>query len=123
VGARRLARDRLLAADGKDEAGISGRGYVFGRHGPARRPTAIHLLRPADDLLKGVGPNGWRRRKSRTVCYSIRPCRRSRSSASGEHGLVKPHAFRVARERREGLAEELQAFVRGRSNRTSIRAR
>src|SRR2546429_7645108 len=32
----------------------------------------------------------------------------------GEHGLVKPHAFVVARERREGLAEELQAFVRGR---------
>src|SRR5204863_7249895 len=30
----------------------------------------------------------------------------------GEHGLVKPHAFVVVREGREGLAEELRAFVR-----------
>src|SRR5438067_1306773 len=37
-----------------------------------------------------------------------------RGPAGREHGLVKPHAFVVARERREGLAEELQAFVRGR---------
>jgi acyl-coenzyme A synthetase/AMP-(fatty) acid ligase len=29
----------------------------------------------------------------------------------GEHGLVKPHAFVVAKEVRDGLAEELQAFA------------
>jgi benzoate-CoA ligase len=29
-------------------------------------------------------------------------------------GLVKPHAYVVARERRDGLAAELQAFVRER---------
>src|SRR5437660_11975521 len=29
-------------------------------------------------------------------------------------GLTKPHAFVVANERRDGLAEELQAFVRER---------
>src|SRR5207244_104454 len=32
----------------------------------------------------------------------------------GEQGLVKPHAFVVANVRRDGLAEELQAFVRER---------
>ncbi|PYO80848.1 MAG: benzoate-CoA ligase family protein, partial [Gemmatimonadetes bacterium] len=32
----------------------------------------------------------------------------------GEHGLVKPHAFVVVKEPRQGLAEELQAFVRER---------
>src|SRR5256885_4406407 len=36
------------------------------------------------------------------------------SDLVGAGGLTKPHAFVVAQERREGLAEELQAFVRER---------
>src|SRR5881397_1710078 len=55
VGARRLTCDRLLAADGEDEAGIPGRVVRLGRYGPARRRRLFHLLRPGRRPAQGVG--------------------------------------------------------------------
>jgi len=68
----------------------------------------------ADDLLKVSGK--WLAPQEVENCLLQHPAVHEVAVVGivGEHGLVKPHAFVVARERREGLAEELQAFVRGR---------
>ena len=68
----------------------------------------------ADDLLKVSGK--WLAPQEVENCLLEHPAVQEVAVVGvvGEHGLVKPHAFVVARERREGLAEELQAFVRGR---------
>src|SRR5437762_3552880 len=68
----------------------------------------------ADDLLKVSGK--WLAPQEVENCLLQHPAVQEVAVVGivGEHGLVKPHAFVVARERREGLAEELQAFVRGR---------
>src|SRR5467141_3639958 len=68
----------------------------------------------ADDLLKVSGK--WLAPQEVENCLLEHPAVQEVAVVGvvGEHGLVKPHAFVVARERHEGLAEELQTFVRGR---------
>src|SRR5881409_2858883 len=77
-------------------------------------PTAISPTAAGPTTCSRCRANGWRRRKSRTVCYSIRRCTRSPLSASWGSTGSSSHTPSWSRERREGLAEELQAFVRGR---------
>ncbi len=68
----------------------------------------------ADDLLKVSGK--WLAPQEVENCLLQHPAVKEVAVVGvvGEQGLLKPHAFVVAQELREGLAEELQAFVRER---------
>src|SRR5438874_13354821 len=68
----------------------------------------------ADDLLKVSGK--WLAPQEVENCLLQHPAVQEVDVVGivGEHGLVKPHAFVVASGRREGLAVELRALVRGR---------
>ncbi len=68
----------------------------------------------ADDLLKVSGK--WLAPQEVENCLLQHPAVKEVAVVGvvGERGLVKPHAFVVAKVLRDGLAEELQAFVRER---------
>src|SRR6266566_1664378 len=61
MGARRLARDRVLAADGQDAGGVPRRVVRLGRPDPSRWRRLLHLLRPRRRFVEG------RRQMARTA--------------------------------------------------------
>src|SRR3989442_9869663 len=67
-----------------------------------------------DDMLKGSGK--WLSPQEVENCLLRHPAVKEVAVVGvvGAGGLTKPHAFVVANERRDGFAEELQAFVRER---------
>jgi benzoate-CoA ligase family protein len=68
----------------------------------------------ADELLKVSGK--WLSATEVEGCLLLHPAVAQVAvvGVADANGLVKPHAYVVPRERRDGLAEELKAFVRGR---------
>jgi benzoate-CoA ligase len=68
----------------------------------------------ADELLKVSGK--WLSATEVESCLLLHPAVAQVAvvGVADASGLVKPHAYVVARERRDGLAEELKAFVRDR---------
>jgi len=98
----------------KTKQGFRGEWYVSGdmvRRDPDGYFTYCGRV---DDLLKVSGK--WLAPQEVENCLLQHPAVKEVAVVGvvGEHGLVKPHAFVVAKERREGLGEELQAFVRER---------
>src|SRR5436190_9285959 len=98
----------------KTKEGFRGAWYVSGEMVRRDPDGYFTYCGRADDLLKVSGK--WLAPQEVENCLLQHPAVQEVAVVGivGEHGLVKPHAFVVARERREGLAEELQAFVRGR---------
>jgi benzoate-CoA ligase family protein len=68
----------------------------------------------ADELLKVSGK--WLSATEVESCLLLHPAVSQVAvvGVADANGLIKPHAYVVARERRDGLAEELKAFVRDR---------
>jgi benzoate-CoA ligase family protein len=68
----------------------------------------------ADELLKVSGK--WLSATEVESCLLLHPAVAQVAvvGVADANGLIKPHAYVVTHERREGLAEELKAFVRGR---------
>jgi len=98
----------------KTKQGFRGEWYVSGdmvRRDPDGYFTYCGRV---DDLLKVSGK--WLAPQEVENCLLQHPAVKEVAVVGvvGEHGLVKPHAFVVAKERRDGLGEELQAFVRER---------
>jgi benzoate-CoA ligase family protein len=98
----------------KTKQGFRGEWYVSGdmlRRDPDGYFTYCGRV---DDLLKVSGR--WLAPQEVENCLMQHPAVEEVAVVGvvGEHGLVKPHAFVVAKTRRDGLAEELQAFVRER---------
>jgi len=98
----------------KTKQGFRGEWYVSGdmvRRDPDGYFTYCGRV---DDLLKVSGK--WLAPQEVENCLLQHPAVTEVAVVGvvGEHGLVKPHAFVVAKELREGLGEELQAFVRER---------
>src|SRR5438094_22666 len=98
----------------KTKQGFLGEWYVSGDMVRRDADGYFTYCGRADDLLKVSGK--WLAPQEVENCLLQHPAVHEVAVVGivGEHGLVKPHAFVVARERREGLAEEQQAFVRGR---------
>jgi len=98
----------------KTKQGFRGEWYVSGdmiRRDP--EGYVIYCGR-VDDMLKVSGK--WLSPQEVENCLLRHPAVKEVAVVGvvGAGGLTKPHAFVVAQERREGLAEELQAFVRER---------
>jgi benzoate-CoA ligase family protein len=98
----------------KTKQGFRGEWYVSGdivRRDPDGYFTYCGRV---DDLLKVSGK--WLAPQEVENCLLQHPAVQEVAVVGvvGEHGLVKPHAFVVAKALRDGLAEELQAFVRER---------
>jgi len=98
----------------KTKQGFRGEWYVSGDMVRRDADGYFTYCGRADDLLKVAGK--WLAPQEVENCLLQHPAVREVAVVGvvGEHGLVKPHAFVVARERRDGLAAELQAFVRDR---------
>src|SRR5437870_7673371 len=98
----------------KTKQGFLGEWYVSGDMVRRDADGYFTYCGRADDLRKVSGQ--WLAPQGVENCLLQHPAVQEVAVVGivGEHGLVKPHAFVVARERHEGLAEELQAFVRGR---------
>src|SRR2546425_13354312 len=98
----------------KTKQGFLGEGYVSGDMVRRDADGYFTYCGRADDLLKVSGK--WLAPQEVENCLLQHPAVQEVAVVGvvAAHGLVKPHAFVVAKERREGLAEELQAFVRER---------
>ncbi len=98
----------------KTKQGFRGEWYVSGdmiRRDPEGYVTYCGRI---DDMLKVSGK--WLSPQEVENCLLRHPAVKEVAVVGvvGAAGLTKPHAFVVANERRDGLAEELQAFVRER---------
>jgi benzoate-CoA ligase family protein len=98
----------------KTRQGFRGEWYVSGDMVRRDSEGYFTYCGRADDLLKVSGK--WLAPQDVENCLLQHPAVEEVAVVGvvGEHGLVKPHAFVVVKERRDGLAEELQAFVRER---------
>jgi acyl-coenzyme A synthetase/AMP-(fatty) acid ligase len=98
----------------KTQWGFRGEWYVTGDL-VSRDPEGYVTYRGrGDDLLKVGGK--WLAPQEVEGCLLQHPAVAEVAvvGVGDASGLTKPHAFVVARERREGLAEELKAFARAR---------
>ena len=115
LGARRLARHRLLAAHGEDcRRAFAASGTCRATDSPdggrLRRPTAVAATRCSRWRGSGCAPSEV---ENCLLCHPlVEEC--VVVGVVDEHGLTKPHAFVVPRENPPELAEELQEFVRTR---------
>jgi len=98
----------------KTKQGFRGEWYVSGDMVRRDADGYFTYCGRADDLLKVSGK--WLAPQEVENCLLQHPAVKEVAVVGvvGEHGLVKPHAFVVVKEPRQGLAEELQAFVRER---------
>ncbi|PYO41832.1 MAG: benzoate-CoA ligase family protein [Gemmatimonadetes bacterium] len=98
----------------KTKQGFRGEWYVSGDMVRRDADGYFAYCGRADDLLKVSGK--WLAPQEVENCLLQHPAVKEVAVVGvvGEQGLVKPHAFVVANVRRDGLAEELQAFVRER---------
>jgi acyl-coenzyme A synthetase/AMP-(fatty) acid ligase len=98
----------------KTQQGFLGEWYVSGDMVQRDADGYFSYCGRADDLLKVSGK--WLAPQEVENCLLQHPAVKEVAVVGvvGEHGLVKPHAFVVAKEVRDGLAEELQAFARER---------
>src|SRR5438128_2143413 len=98
----------------KTKQGFLGEWYVSGDMVRRDADGYFTYCGRADDLLKVSGK--WLAPQEVENCLLQHPAVKEVAVVGvvGEQGLVKPHAFVVANVRRDGLAEELQAFVRER---------
>src|SRR5438034_3096941 len=87
-------------------------------------PTAISPTAAGPTTCSRCRANGWRRRKSRTACYSTRRCRRSRLSASwGSTGSSSHTPSWSQGSGAKGWPKSCKHSCGAGSNRTNIRAR
>src|SRR5213596_2303258 len=98
----------------KTKQGFLGEWYVSGDMVRRDADGYFTYCGRADDLLKVSGK--WLAPQEVENCLLQHPAGKEVAVVGvvGEHGLGKPHAFVVVKEPRQGLAEELQAFVRER---------
>lgn len=98
----------------KTKHGFRGEWYVSGDIVRRDADGYFTYCGRADDLLKVSGK--WLSPQEVENCLLQHPAVKEVAVVGvvGEQGLVKPHAFVVVNVRRDGLAEELQAFVRER---------
>jgi benzoate-CoA ligase family protein len=98
----------------KTAAGFRGEWYVSGDLIRMDADGYVTYGGRADELLKVSGK--WLAPQEVESCLLQHPAVQEAAvvGVADGAGLVKPHAFVVARERREGLADELKAFVRSR---------
>src|SRR5437667_371762 len=98
----------------KTKQGFRGEWYVSGDMVRRDADGYFTYCGRADDLLKVSGK--WLAPQEVENCLLQHPAVKEVAVVGvvGEHGLVKPHAFVVVKEPHQGLAEELQAFVRER---------
>ena len=98
----------------KTKRGFRGEWYVSGDMVRRDADGYFTYCGRADDLLKVSGK--WLAPQEVENCLLQHPAVKEVAVVGvvGEQGLVKPHAFVVAKVHRDGLAEELQAFVRER---------
>src|SRR5881397_2688419 len=98
----------------KTKQGFRGEWYVSGDMVRRDADGYFSYCGRADDLLKVSGK--WLAPQEVENCLMQHPAVEEVAVVGivGEHGLVKPHAFVVAKAAHHGLAEELQAFVRER---------
>jgi benzoate-CoA ligase len=98
----------------KTKQAFRGEWYVSGDLISRDREGFYRYHGRADDMLKVSGK--WLSPAEVEGCLLQHPAVREAAiiGVPGEGGLVKPHAYVVAREARPGLAGELQAFVRAR---------
>ncbi|HEV2750868.1 MAG TPA: benzoate-CoA ligase family protein [Gemmatimonadales bacterium] len=98
----------------KTQQGFRGEWYVSGDMVRRDSDGYFTYCGRADELLKVSGK--WLAPQEVENCLLQHPAVKEVAVVGvvGEQGLVKPHAFVVPKVRREGLAEELQAFVRER---------
>jgi len=98
----------------KTERAFQGEWYVTGDLVRIDADGAVTYCGRGDELLKVAGK--WLAPSEVEGCLLDHPAVAEAAvvGAADSNGLVKPIAYVVARERREGLAEELRAFVRDR---------
>ena len=98
----------------KTKEGFRGEWYVSGDMVRRDPDGYFTYCGRADDLLKVSGK--WLAPQEVENCLLHHPAVKEVAvvGVMGAHGLVKPYAFVVAQEVRDGLAAELQAFVRER---------
>jgi benzoate-CoA ligase family protein len=98
----------------KTAAAFRGEWYVSGDLIRMDADGYVSYAGRADELLKVSGR--WLAPQEVESCLLQHPAVREAAvvGVTDGAGLVKPHAFVVARERRDGLADELKAFVRAR---------
>lgn len=98
----------------KTKQAFRGEWYVSGDVISRDRDGYVRYHGRADDLLKVSGK--WLSPQEVEGCLLQHPAVREAAviGVAADGGLVKPHAYVVAVERRAGLAEELQAHVRAR---------
>jgi acyl-coenzyme A synthetase/AMP-(fatty) acid ligase len=98
----------------KTAAGFRGEWYVSGDLIRMDADGYVTYGGRADELLKVSGK--WLAPQEVESCLLQHPAVQEAAvvGVTDGSGLVKPHAFVVARERRDDLAEELKAFVRSR---------
>src|SRR5690242_1203955 len=124
MGPRRLPGDRLLATDGKDQAGIPGRVVRVRGHGAARRRWIFHVLwprrRPAQGGGQVAGPAGSRKLSVAAPCREGGGGSRRRGRARSRQTACvrrRPGAPRRTRRGapgvRTGPARALQVPARG----------
>jgi len=98
----------------KTKQGFRGEWYVSGDMIRRDAEGYVTYCGRIDDMLKVSGK--WLSPQEVENCLLRHPAVKEVAVVGvvGAGGLTKPHAFVVANERRDGLAEELQAFVRER---------